>query len=311
MKYLYTLFLILSLNGCNELIDQVTNNEVTFVSHNQGKSCLQCHSFNGGTIYKYIDSTIASSSTVESNYTIKLQFVDNTTLTMLIGNGSGNFRTNSSITKDFTAQIINSNGDIIKTSPTHSSSNTDCNSCHTSSGLNGAKGRIYTTNTLSTTTPTIIPTIVPTAISFTSHNQGENCKKCHSNFSMAGTIYTSIDATSANSSSVATDYKARLTFADGSILLANIARGNGNIYSKTTINQTFSVEILDPNSKIVNSSSTHQIGSTSCNSCHTSNGVNGANGRVYTTEALTVSSSSGTVISNGDDDDEDEDEDDD
>jgi len=115
---------------------------------------------------------------------------------------------------------------------------------------------------------------------FESHNQGADCKSCHSTFGAAGTIYTSLGASTASSSTVAANNSAKLTFADGSVLSMNVAKGSGNIYTTSTIAQTFTVSIINENGSVVKSSSTHALSSTKCNTCHTSTGVNGAPGRI-------------------------------
>ena len=301
MKYLLFIFVLFFFSGCDQLLEDTQT--YTFVSHNQGQSCLNCHSefSGGGTIYKYVSSTTADNTTIPNNHTIKLTLADNSVITMLIGNGSGNFRTKATISQSFTASIIDETGATIRTSGTHQSTSTNCNSCHTSSGLNSAPGRIYTTDATSSTTDT-------SSIIYKSHNQGADCLSCHNGsnqieFTLAGTIYTTINATTANSASVATNYTARLTLADGTKLIMGVAKGNGNIYYEGVVGQTFTVEILDLNGKVVNSSSTHDLTSISCNVCHTSSGLNNAPGRIYITEPLITSTS--TYLENDDDEEDD------
>ena len=310
MKYLSYIFVIFLLSGCDQLLEDLQNS--TYSSHNQGQSCLNCHNefSSGGTIYKYLDATSSESTTIANNHTVKLILADGTIVTMLIGNGNGNFRTKAIINQTFTASIIDETGATIRTSGTHQSSSLNCNSCHTSSGSNSAPGRISTTNSTISSTTTVTTTD-PSSIRYKSHNQGVNCLNCHNgsnedNFTLAGTIYTSVNATTANSSTVATNYTARVTLADGTQLIMGVARGNGNIYYDGAVGQTFTVEILDINGDVVNSSSTHALTSTSCNTCHTSSGTNGAPGRIYTTQPLVVSSTSSSSSSDDDEDDDDD-----
>jgi hypothetical protein len=63
---------------------------------------------------------------------------DGTTISLSI-NAAGNFFTTYSLSAPFTAKVVN--GDLER-AMTETTTDGDCNSCHTESGDNGAPGRI-------------------------------------------------------------------------------------------------------------------------------------------------------------------------
>ena len=108
-------------------------------THNQGQSCLSCHNFaSGGTIYN-------NSNLPTQNYTIRLVGQNGSLSSYLKGRGDGNSYVNIVNSTQFTAQVIDSVGNIVNSSATNSHDNTrlDCNRCHTQIGLNGAPSRIW------------------------------------------------------------------------------------------------------------------------------------------------------------------------
>jgi len=130
---------------------------ITIYSHNQGASCLSCHAapanaadgkdfLSGGTVYTKLDGS--SSDTYANNYTIRVVLDTGLAINFKDGRGTGNSNSeNSALSSNytFTAQVLDPNGDVVSYSATNShttSSNLNCNSCHTASGDNNAPGRI-------------------------------------------------------------------------------------------------------------------------------------------------------------------------
>ena len=132
---------------------------VSVTSHNQGRTCLTCHAapadsadgkdfLSGGTIYSTLNGT--TTDTYASGYTIRTLLDTGLAInyTYEREGGTGNsYSENSALSSDydFTAQVLNANNEVVNSSGTNShntSSHLNCNSCHTSSGENGAPGRI-------------------------------------------------------------------------------------------------------------------------------------------------------------------------
>jgi len=116
------------------------------------------------------------------------------------------------------------------------------------------------------------------------HNQGKDCIACHSNFTSAGTIFSKLDASDNDSTNVNDSYKIRLTSNTNAQIIFDSGRGRGNkkITSSLSNFDTFTAEVLDANSNVVNSSTkdSHTNARFRCNTCHTSTGTNGAPGRI-------------------------------
>jgi len=156
--------------------------------HNQGKSCLSCHNFySAATVYTALDAT--SSSQYASGYTLRAVLSNNQSINFYSGRGRGNFYANDSrlLSYKFTAQVLDSSGNIVNTSAnlSHSSSRRDCNVCHTAGGKSGAPGRISTTKPsvpTTTSTPTTTTTTTSSALSFANDIMPLltiSCKGCH------------------------------------------------------------------------------------------------------------------------------------
>ena len=131
--------LLLFLVGCGEDENQVT--------HNQGIDCLQCHSFtSGATIYKSLTGANYDSTNTAQEYNIQLLLETGEVITYSQGNGYGNklYNGDAGAINNFTARVIDAQGKIVNQSATnsHNVGRLACNSCHTSSGLNNAPGRI-------------------------------------------------------------------------------------------------------------------------------------------------------------------------
>lgn len=111
--------------------------------HNQGVACSQCHSFNiGGTIFKNLHAQDGDVNNAALNYYIVLK-TNNGSYRVKIGKGTGNFNLNKVISSSFIPQVYDTNGKLVNSSSApHQASYTDCNSCHTANGKNGAPGRI-------------------------------------------------------------------------------------------------------------------------------------------------------------------------
>jgi len=162
-------------------------------SHNEGRNCLDCHSFaSAGTVFTSLNA--ANNTPGAGGYRIKLS----TGTVFGTARGTGNSYTNSFPSTNYTAQVIDPNGNIVNSSAdmSHDASRRACNSCHTASGNSGAPGRI-TSARLSSATPT--GATASSCVSFNSNVMPileAKCKSCHGsngNFSV-----TTANATHAN-----------------------------------------------------------------------------------------------------------------
>jgi len=114
--------------------------------HYQGQSCAQCHSsgenhfISGATVFTNLNATNSDKNSYAVGY--KIQLGDSEVYNGGRGNGNSFLITNR--LSKFTAKVIDSNGNIVNSSiaNSHDSSRLDCNRCHTSTGINGAPGRI-------------------------------------------------------------------------------------------------------------------------------------------------------------------------
>ncbi|MDQ7084192.1 MAG: hypothetical protein Q9M36_04330 [Sulfurovum sp.] len=188
-------------------------------SHNQGKSCLSCHSFaSGGTVFHSLnagDNTLgAVGFTIEIAGSVYSK-----------GRGDGNANLSRFAGGNFTANVIDPNGNIVNSSASlsHDASRLDCNRCHTAGGNSGAPGRITSKrlSTSSTTTSTALPTATDvctpstptgttsTVVSFNSNVMpvlNAKCKSCHGsngNFTITGTNETYANISALKGSAVA------------------------------------------------------------------------------------------------------------
>ncbi len=144
MKVLY--FIILAI-----VTALLTGCEGSTSDHHQGVNCAQCHSGgeNAFTSGASIFSTLnAGNSTEKSadNYSLRLVLAQSgSKINYSTGRGSGNAHAtfNAGVAR-YTAQVVDAQGNVVNSSATnsHDSSRFDCNRCHTSSGVNGAPGRI-------------------------------------------------------------------------------------------------------------------------------------------------------------------------
>ncbi len=179
-------------------------------SHNEGRDCLGCHSFaSAGTVFNSLNA--ANNTPGAAGYRIKLS----TGTVYGTARGTGNSRTSSFPSGNFTAQVMDPNGNVVNSSAdmSHNGSRRACNSCHTASGNNGAPGRI-TSRRLSSVTPT---STVPIGTNCTNTSGGSGtvavsfnknvlpiltakCKSCHG--SNGRFTITSANATYANISSL-------------------------------------------------------------------------------------------------------------
>ncbi len=115
--------------------------------HNQGKNCLECHSFtSGGTIFKSIDAEDKDEQDAAQGFNIQLLLDSGETISYAPGNGYGNvlYNGDQGAINSFTAQIIDSQGVVVNQSHinSHDVGRLACNRCHTQEGLNGAPGRV-------------------------------------------------------------------------------------------------------------------------------------------------------------------------
>ena len=178
--------------------------------HNEGKNCLSCHNFaSAGTVFNSLHAIDYSLGV--AGYRIKLS----TGTVYGSARGTGNSLSYSFPSGNFTAQVIDPNGNIVNSSAnmSHNSSRRACNSCHTASGNNGAPGRI-TSKRLSSATPV---TSIPSGTNCTNTNGSRGtvavsfnsnvlpiltakCKVCHG--SNGRFTVTTANATYANISSL-------------------------------------------------------------------------------------------------------------
>ncbi len=124
--------------------------------HYQGESCARCHSTSSGesehvftsgaTIFGALDAT-NSTAKAANNYSLRLLLAQSAQkISYGNGRGSGNVHATFStggIAK-YTAQVLDAQGNVVNSSLTdsHDALRFDCNRCHTSTGKNGAPGRI-------------------------------------------------------------------------------------------------------------------------------------------------------------------------
>ena len=140
MKHLYTLTTILFLalfTGCGDEFS---------ARHNQGKNCLECHSFtSGATIFTSLDAANYDETKAARGFNIRLLLGNGESVTYSKGNGYGNYKYSGTSSKldTFTPQVIDANGTVVNQAlHLHDSGRLACNRCHTQEGAHGAPGRI-------------------------------------------------------------------------------------------------------------------------------------------------------------------------
>ena len=167
-------FLLFSCGNQDILPVETSDSSNVSYFHYQGVSCAQCHgkwiqsqseldiengfdgeigegeteSFNiGGTIFNNLHAQDGDVNSAVSNYYIVLKLNNGVSFRVNSGRGSGNFNLNMYLSSSFIPQVYNSSGKLVNyaLSP-HKPSATDCNSCHTANGNNGAPGRIVSYN---------------------------------------------------------------------------------------------------------------------------------------------------------------------
>jgi len=165
--------------------------------HNEGRACLSCHSFtSAGTVFSSL--TAGNNTPGAAGYSIRLN--DNVVYRRA-SYGVGNQIASSFPTGNYTAYVIDANGNIVNSSAnmSHDASRRNCNSCHSSTGNSGAPGRI-TNARLSAATPTGATTSA--CVSFNNNVMPileAKCKSCHGsngNFTIttANATYTNISS---------------------------------------------------------------------------------------------------------------------
>ncbi len=112
---------------------------------------------------------------------------------------------------------------------------------------------------------------------------GEN-EGSDTTFDSGVTIFTTLDAQNSDAKKAAYGYSLRLVLASGETINYVQGKGTGN-FIKDSFNAgitNYTVEVLDSNGNVVNSSQTnsHTTARFDCNSCHTASGNSGAPGRV-------------------------------
>ncbi|MBU0720133.1 hypothetical protein KJ877_02190 [bacterium] len=167
-----TSFLVaLVVSGCgpeSETPAAGTEDTLTADSHHQGENCLSCHDASlvgesyptkrftsGATVY----NSLNSSDSYAEGYIIRLLLETNATVDYRLKYGLGNSHMPDILSGSYTAQVVDSNGDVQNSSGinTHDDTRFDCNECHTASGSGGAPGRI--THNMATTASVSVSTV--------------------------------------------------------------------------------------------------------------------------------------------------------
>ena len=106
----------------------------------------------GATLYGELHG---DNDTLTKGYSLRLVLEStHEVITYHTGRGTSNFSLNTNYNlNNFTAQVVDANGNILNTSQTNSHDGTrlDCNKCHTQNGNSGAPGRISVIGIVSTT----------------------------------------------------------------------------------------------------------------------------------------------------------------
>lgn len=167
-------------------------------SHNEGKNCLACHSFaSGATVFTSLNA--ADKTPGAAGYKIQLNGI-----VFSSARGTGNSRSASFPSGNYTAHVIDPNGNIVNSSASlsHDASRRACNSCHSSTGNSGAPGRITSSKLTAPTAVTPTGAIASTCVSFNANVMpilDAKCKSCHGsngNFTVttANATYTNVSA---------------------------------------------------------------------------------------------------------------------
>ena len=126
--------------GCEE-------EEGDSVVHHQGQNCMECHAFDSAaTVYNDLRGKENTSEGTAKGYSVQLVLENHTVIQYRSARGYGNVRWNgdTGAIDNFTAQVIDGQGNVVNNSLTnsHNVGRLACNTCHTQNGLNGAPGRI-------------------------------------------------------------------------------------------------------------------------------------------------------------------------
>jgi cytochrome c len=153
-------------------------------------------------------------------------------LTYRIGQGAGNSNSidNRLLSYNYTAQVVTSSGLVVNESGvnTHNSDRLDCNSCHTTTGINGAPGRITSvraiptenTNTNLSFTTDILPILT---------NKCQSCHGTNGSFTVTTATETYTNINNFNGIDVVTpENSSLLTKANG------VNHGGGTILTNTS-----------------------------------------------------------------------------
>ncbi|PTB83654.1 hypothetical protein C9926_01790 [Sulfurovum lithotrophicum] len=204
-------------------------------SHNEGRNCLACHSFtSAGTVFTSLNA--ADNTPGAAGYRIQL----NGSIVYSIGRGTGNSLTSSFPAGNFTAQVIDPNGNVVNSSAdmSHDASRRACNTCHSSTGNSGAPGRITSMRVAAPTSVTPPGSTASVCVSFNSNVMPileAKCKSCHG-FNGRFTI-TTANATYANISSLSGD-----AISGGTYLLDkgsnSVGHGGGTVISTSSAEYT-------------------------------------------------------------------------
>jgi len=107
-----------------------------------GNDCAGCHTISiSGTVYPTAHEPNNCNGTAAGGIKIVLTGSDGSIVTVTPSATSGNFFSNTDVKTPYTAKITNSSGGTRMMMASQTATN--CNSCHTPTGANGAPGRIY------------------------------------------------------------------------------------------------------------------------------------------------------------------------
>ncbi len=197
--------------GCDDISEEETVSDdggtLGLQIHHQGEACLSCHNSGGsqdpalsaaGTVFTDVNADNSATALYAVGYTMRIILEDSakTVINFSAGNGSANSKVfaSTAVSTSFTAQVVNASGTVVNSSglASHTSAQTNCNSCHTSSGTNSAPGRIVNfdisnnltvveDDTGTTTTPEANTTTTVVTRSFSTDVMPlfSSCTSCH------------------------------------------------------------------------------------------------------------------------------------
>jgi len=215
----------------------------------------------GGTVFTKLNASNDDVFSYASGYTLRLVLENtNQTITYEKERGTGNAMTEASIgtINAYTAQVLNSQGNVVNTSiaNSHDVTRLDCNSCHTAEGNSGAPGRmtsyfLTSGSSSSSSSSSSVSTQSSSSIASTTNNAPlfssdvmpdlENrCQSCHGgsgNLRIGSTSETYLNLTTATPDSSGFSSFLDIQNPTNSLLLTKaigMSHGGGSIISGTS-----------------------------------------------------------------------------